>query len=125
LSDILENYAQVVEIKAQKARQEDCLAGLATLPPAPIGTPAAWKTLAGTSPASAISSQHSAGQRQGRIRYAWLAHQAHWPPQGYAAVFGLDHRGQRPGASSISRFATPSRQFAQVDATVSSRRALR
>ena len=94
LTNILENYAQVVEEKDDRTGQEAAGTGLAALPPARRGAPLAGRR---RSPRSGPALLDPALGRQRQEQLHRLAGApTHRTDQGRRAGVRLDHRGDRP-----------------------------
>ena len=122
LTDILENYAQIVETKDDEDRQEEGEADLPALPPARRGAPAAGRR-AGARRGQRYLIQHSAGSGKSNS-IAWLAHQLIGLHEGRRRRSSTRSSSSPTGASSTSRSATrssSSRRWAPRSATPSIR----
>ena len=74
LTDILENYAQIVEENESEDRQEEAQTDLPALPPARRGAASCWRMWRAHGAGKRYLIQHSAGSGKSNS-IAWLAHQ--------------------------------------------------
>ena len=107
LTDILENYAQIVEKKDPKTGKKKRDADLPALPPARRGAQAAGRRAQRRASGQRYLIQHSAGSGKSNS-IAWLAHQLIGLQQGRCDRSSTRSSSSPTGASSTSRSATRS-----------------